>query len=110
MNLQDIKLIASAVRAGEESAKKGEPVNPFDGVNEQLRVALHVGWVSQQPMGDSFYPVDALLRFASSMRHPTRFPLRGGDGERAKHLAGIDNDAPIHALLAGVQISPLEPG
>ncbi|MDN8078697.1 hypothetical protein QZN30_04985 [Burkholderia multivorans] len=66
MSLNHIKQIASAVRAGAESARRGELTNPFEGVNEELRIAFHFGWSAEQPMGDRYYPVDVLLRLAST--------------------------------------------
>lgn len=48
MNLRAIQEIASAVQAGAEAAKRGETTNPFDGINEQLRIAFHFGWNTQQ--------------------------------------------------------------
>jgi hypothetical protein len=109
MNIHDIKLIASAVRAGEDSARNGEVGNPFAGVNEQLRLAFHFGWSAQQPMGDSFYTVETLLRLAASEQHPIRFPVRGVDWERAERVAGIDKDVSVNTLLQGVQVRQLKP-
>ncbi|MGB8420214.1 hypothetical protein [Paraburkholderia sp.] len=109
MNIHDIKLIASAVRAGEESALKGEVGNPFDGVNEHLRLAFHFGWSAQQPMGDSFYTVETLLRLATSVKHPVRFPVRGVDCDRADCLAEIDKGVSVHPLAPGDPVSPLQP-
>ncbi len=69
MDLNQIKLIASAVRAGEESARKGEDENPFEGRDEVLRKAFHFGWSSVQEMsGVQFYPVESMLRIVDSGR------------------------------------------
>lgn len=108
MNIQDIKLIASAVRAGEESAQKGEGGNPFDGVNEHLRLAFHFGWSAQQPMGDSFYTVETLLRLATSVKNPIRFPARGVDCDRTERLAESDRGVSVHAIVPGDRINPLK--
>ncbi|MBU9200179.1 hypothetical protein KTD31_02010 [Burkholderia multivorans] len=67
MSLNHTKLIASAVRAGAESARRGETTNPFEGVNEELRIAFHFGWSAEQPMGDRYYPVDVLLRLTQTL-------------------------------------------
>ncbi|HIH2744929.1 TPA: hypothetical protein ACYLN4_000595 [Burkholderia lata] len=61
--MNQINLIASAVRAGDESARKGEEQNPFDGRDEVLRKAFHLGWSSVQVIsGLQFYPVETMLR------------------------------------------------
>ncbi|WP_434715646.1 hypothetical protein [Paraburkholderia sp. A3RO-2L] len=72
MSLNHIKQIASAVRAGAESARRGETTNPFEGVSEELRIAFHFGWSAEQPMGDAYYPVDVLLRLASAQAAEAR--------------------------------------
>lgn len=41
--VQSIKLIASAVEAGKKARQVGRLDNPFDGKNEQLRAAFHIG-------------------------------------------------------------------
>ena len=64
MSLNDIKRFASAVRAGAQAARSGETQNPFDGVDEQLRLAFHFGWSAEQPLGDAYYSVEALLRMS----------------------------------------------
>lgn len=60
MNLRSIQEVASAVQAGVEAAKRGETTNPFDGVNEPLRIAFHFGWNSQQD-GVELLSVDQLV-------------------------------------------------
>lgn len=69
MSLRKIKLVASAVRAGQESAKRGDVKNPFEGVNEELRLAFHLGWTSEQPAGETFLSVEAMLRAVQRTSH-----------------------------------------
>jgi hypothetical protein len=65
MALQHIRLIASAVREGQEAARRGAEENPFDGRNELLRQAFHFGWSSEQELGMTFYTTEQLLNIES---------------------------------------------
>jgi hypothetical protein len=56
--------IASAVEAGRHAAQRGVSDNPFDGVDEALRIAFHYGWMLDQPGGQRFTPVEALIKDA----------------------------------------------
>lgn len=53
--------IASAVDAGRKAARNGASDNPFDDVDESLRIAFHYGWMVEQPMGSEVMSVEWLL-------------------------------------------------
>lgn len=53
--------IASAVDAGRKAARNGASDNPFDDVDESLRIAFHYGWMLEQPMGSEVMSVEWLL-------------------------------------------------
>lgn len=89
---QDIKLIASAVRAGEETAENGDIGNPFDRLNEPLRLAFHFGWSATLPMGDTFYSVEILLGLASGESGKILLPARHFDRQRTGHRGEFAED------------------
>jgi hypothetical protein len=61
MKVEQMRIIASAIKAGRDAAKAGRTDNPFQKGNELLRRAWHFGWNLDRELGEKLIPEDRLV-------------------------------------------------
>lgn len=61
MKVEQIRIVASAIKAGRDASRAGRQDNPFEKGNEVLRRAFHFGWNLDQEWGEKLIPEDRLV-------------------------------------------------